>query len=279
MRIDAHQHFWNLSLPFNYGWLRTDDHQAICRDYLPGDLKPHLAATGVQKSVFVQTQHDLDETRWALSLADENDFVAGIVGWVDLASDECADQLAEFSGHPKFVGIRHVTQDEPDDDFIVRPDVIQGLKVLQQHRVPFDLLFYAKHLKHAETLGRELPELPMVIDHLAKPKIKAGITAGWIDDLKAASKFPNIFCKLSGMVTEADWTNWRPADLRPYVDAALEAFGPDRCMFGSDWPVCELAATYEQVHGALEELSGDLSDSERDRIFGGTATEFYGLEV
>ena len=279
MRIDAHHHFWNLDLPFNYGWLRTPQHAGICRSYLPADLMPHLEATGVQKSVFVQTQHDLEETRWALGLADENEFIAGVVGWVDLASEDCKQQLAEFRDHPKFVGIRHVTQDEPDDDFIVRPDVVRGLKVLQHHNIPFDLLFYTKHLKHAATLGRELPELPMVIDHLAKPKIKDHITAGWIDGLKAAAKFPNIRCKLSGMVTEADWKNWKPADLKPYVDAALEAFGPERCMFGSDWPVCELAATYEQVFHAAVELLEQLSDSERSHIFGGTATKFYGLKV
>jgi len=169
MRIDAHQHFWNLELPFEYGWLHTDQHQAICRSFLPADLKPHLAATGVNQSVFVQTQHDLAENRWVLGLAEEHDFIAGVVGWVDLASEECEEQLAEFSGNPKFVGIRHVTQDEPDDDFIIRPDVLRGLKVLEKHKVPFDLLFYTKHLKHAATLGRELTELPMVIDHLAKP--------------------------------------------------------------------------------------------------------------
>lgn len=278
MIIDAHQHFWQLDLPFQYGWLHTAEHKAICRSYLPADLKPHLNACGVEKSIFVQTQHDLAENRWVLKLAEENDFIAGVVGWVDLASEDCEAQLAEFKDHPKFVGIRHVVQDEPNDDFIVQPDVVRGLKVLQKHGVPYDLLFFTQHLKHAATLGAELPELPMVINHLAKPKIKDQITAGWIDDLKAAAKFPNMYCKLSGMVTEANWEDWQPSDLKPYVEAALEAFGPERCMYGSDWPVCELAGSYQRVYDALVEVLGSISESERAAIFGGTAAKFYGLQ-
>lgn len=279
MNIDAHQHFWQLDLPFEYGWLHTEQHQPICRDFLPSDLKPHLKKCGIDRSVFVQTQHNVEETRWVLEMAKENEFIAGVVGWVDVASEDCEAQLEEFKDNPKFVGIRHVVQDEPDDDFIIRPEFIRGLKVLQKHGVPYDLLFYTKHLKHAATLGAELPELPMVIDHLSKPKIKDGVTSGWADDLKAAAAFPNIRCKLSGMVTEADWQNWKPADLKPYVETALEAFGPDRCMYGSDWPVCELAASYEQVHGALVEVLGSISESERQQIFGTTAQGFYGLSV
>lgn len=211
-------------------------------------------------------------------MAEQNEFIAGVVGWVDLASEHCEEQLLEFKDHPKFVGIRHVTQDEPDNDFIVRPDVIRGLKVLQKHGVPFDLLFYVKHLKHATTLAREVPELPMVIDHLAKPKIKEGLLEDWLESFRAASQFPNVYCKLSGMITEADWQHWKPADLKPYIDTALENFGPDRCMFGSDWPVCELAGSYEDVYSALVDCLGALSPSETDAIFGGTATQFYGLQ-
>lgn len=277
MTIDAHQHFWRLDMPFDFGWLNAPDKQPIRRDFLPVDLKPHLDTAGVDRSIIVQTQHDLDETRWMMELADENDFLAGVVGWVDLSSESCEEQLLEFKDHPSFVGIRHVTQDEPDDDFIVRPDVIRGLKVLEKHRVPFDLLFYVKHLKHAVTLARELPELPMVIDHLSKPEIAAGRIAAWRTDLRNAARFPNVCCKLSGMITEADWNNWKPADLKPYVATALEAFGPDRCMYGSDWPVCELAGSYEQVHAALVECLGELSESEFAQIFGTTASAFYSL--
>jgi L-fuconolactonase len=277
--VDAHQHFWQLSRPFDYRWLDAPRHAPIRRDYLPQHLAPHLRAAGVDYTVLVQTQHNLDENRWALELAARHPFIAGVVGWVDLASGRCEEQLLEFKSRPKFVGVRHITQDEPDEDFIVRPDVLRGLKVLQQHRVPFDLLFYVKHLRHAQALARELPELPLVIDHLAKPRIKDGVTEGWLDDLRAAARFPNLYCKLSGMITEADWQAWRPCDLRPYVEAALEAFTPRRCMFGSDWPVCELAGSYQQVHAALLECLAELSASERERIFGGTACEFYGLNV
>lgn len=279
MIIDSHQHFWHLEQPFDYEWLKTNAHQPICRSYLPADLAPHLQECGIQHSVFVQTQHNVDENRWVLGLAEQHDFIAGIVGWVDLASEECEAQLAEFQEHPKFVGIRHVIQDEPDEDHIVRPEFLRGLKVLQKHGVPYDLLFYTQHLRHAVTLGRELPELPMVIDHLSKPKIAAGTMAPWADELKAAAQCPNIFCKLSGMVTEADWQGWKPDDLRPYVETALEAFGPERCMYGSDWPVCELAGTYEQVFQSLDELLSGLSDSERQQIFAGTARQFYSLQV
>lgn len=277
MIIDSHQHFWDLNQPFDHGWLHEPQHQAICRTYLPPDLQTHLQATGVSRSVFVQTQHDVRENRWALELADGNDFIAGVVGWIDLRSESCEDQLLEFREHPKAVGIRHIVQDEPDEDFIVRPEFLRGLKVLEKHQVPYDVLTYTQHLKHAVTLGRQLPDLPMVIDHLSKPKIKAGLVDGWEQDLRAAAEFPNFVCKLSGMVTEADWDGWKPADLKPYVDIALDAFGPERCMFGSDWPVLELAASYEQVYEALVEVLGPISESERASIFGETAGRFYGL--
>ena len=175
------------------------------------------------------------------------------------------------------VAYNYYAQDEPDDDFIVRPEVIRGLKVLEKHGVPFDLLFYVKHLRHAATLAEQLPDLPLVIDHLAKPHVREQVLDDWEPYFRAAAAFPNVFCKLSGMVTEADWSRWTAADLKPYVQMALAAFGPDRLMFGSDWPVCELAATYEQVYNALLEALGPVSESERAAIFGGTAARFYGL--
>ena len=276
--IDAHQHYWQLG-QFDYAWLETPQHEPICRNFLPNDLKPRIDLAGVDRTVFVQTQHRVEENRWVLELAEQHEFIVGVVGWVDLASPECERQLLEFKDHPKFVGIRHITQDEPDDNFIVRDDVLRGLEVLQQHRMPFDLLFYVKHLHHADTLGKKFPDLPMVIDHLAKPHIKDQRTDDWMGNFKAAAKHANIYCKLSGMVTEADWKSWTPADLKPYVQTALEAFGPDRCMFGSDWPVCELAATYQQVYDALNEALGPISQDEREKIFGGTAARFYGLRV
>ena len=275
--IDAHQHFWQRAQPFNYEWLKAPDKKPINRDFLPEDLLPHLKAAGVAQSIFVQTQHNVAENRWVLGLAEKHDFLAGVVGWVDLASRDCERQLLEFEDHPKFLGIRHITQDEPDDDFIVRPEVVRGLKVLEKHGVPFDLLFFVKHLKHAATLGQMLPDLPMVINHLAKPRIKDQSLDDWLPQFKAAAKCPNMFCKLSGMITEADWRNWKPADLKPYVQAALEHFGPNRCMYGSDWPVSELAGTYEQVFSALKEALGPISEADTQKIFDGTARRFYRL--
>jgi L-fuconolactonase len=277
--IDAHQHFWQLgNRGFDYRWLVAPALARIHRSYLPADLKPLMERVGVKRSIFVQTQHHLEENRWALKLADKHDWIAGIVGWIDLASPECEAQLLEFREYPKFVGVRHVTQDEPDDDFIVREDVLRGLRVLEKHRVPFDLLFYVKHLRHAATLARKLPELPMVIDHLAKPAIKMHRRDDWLPHLVEAAKHPNTYCKLSGMITEADHERWTVENLRPYVQTALELFGPRRCMFGSDWPVCELAGSYERVYLALVDALGPISPSERAEIFGGTAIRFYSLK-
>jgi L-fuconolactonase len=278
--IDSHQHYWDLNnTQFDYGWLGEPQHAAINKTYLPADLAPHLERTGVDKTVFVQTQHNLEENRWVLGLIEQNDFIAGMVGWVDLQAEDCEDQLAEFKDNPKFVGIRHIVQDEPDDDFILEPDVLRGLKVLEKHGVPYDLLFYAKHFRHAATVAHHAPDLKFVVDHLSKPQIKEHRIDSWASNLKAAADCDNVYCKLSGMITEADWEHWTAADLKPYVQAALEAFGPERCMFGSDWPVCELAGTYQQVVDVLNEALGAISQTERDMIFGGTAAKFYGLDV
>jgi L-fuconolactonase len=277
VRIDAHQHFWKIGM-FQAAWLEQPSHRAIRRDFLPADLVPHLQATGIDKTVFVQTQHDLAENRWVLGLADQSDFIAGVVGWIDLASPDCEQQLLDFRSHPKACGIRHVTHDEPDVNFIVRPDVLRGLKALEKHRVPFDLLFFVEHLPHAATVADHCPQLPLVIDHLAKPKIKQHSVADWEPAFRAAAKRPNVFCKLSGMITEADWKNWKPSDLKPYVEIALDCFGPGRLMFGTDWPVCELAGSYEDVHGTMVDLLSGLSAAEQARIFGGTAAEFYRLQ-
>ena len=280
LKIDAHHHLWDLSQKqFDYGWLTDEQLAPINKSYLPDALAPHLKAVGVDKTIVVQTQHTLAENDWALEQADQTDSIAGVVGWVDLAAEDVEDQIVRYQDQPKFVGVRHVVQDEPDDDFLLRPEVQRGLGFLEKHQLPYDLLFYVKHLHHAKTLGEKFPELPMVIDHLSKPEIKAGRLDNWADNLRAAAACPNIYCKLSGMITEADWAHWKPADLRPYVETVLEAFGPERCMFGSDWPVCELAGTYQQVYNALVEVLGPLSTSEFDQIFGGTASNFYRLNV
>ena len=280
LKIDAHQHFWQLGRDgYDYSWMDAEPLESIRRDFLPADLKTEIDSLNIKRSVFVQTQHHVEENRWVLGLADENPFIAGVVGWIDLASPECEDQLLEFKEHPKFVGVRHVTHDEPNDNFIIRDDVRRGLGVLEKHGVPFDLLFFTKHLHHAKTLAEEFPALPMVIDHLSKPQIKNGHTDDWLDNFAAAAEYPNIYCKLSGMITEADWQNWEPSDLKPYVEKTLELFSPERCMFGSDWPVCLLAGSYEQVFNALDFCLEGLSSAERHRVLAETAVEFYGLKV
>jgi L-fuconolactonase len=277
--VDSHHHFWQHSQPFDYRWLEAPLLAPIRHNYLPSNLAPHLRDAGIDRTVVVQTQHNLRENDWALSLADGHDFIAGVVGWIDLTSPDCERQLDQYRRHPKFVGVRHVTQDEPDDDFIVTPDVLRGLKVLEKHGVPFDLLFHVRHLRHTATVAEMFPNLPLVLDHLSKPMIKAGRLDNWESDFRRAALHPNVYCKLSGMVTEADWGNWEAADLRPYVDIAIDAFGPDRCMFGSDWPVCELAASYAEVVAAIRELLEPLSPSEQASIFGDTATSFYRLPI
>jgi len=276
-KLDAHQHFWQLSQPFDYRWLDDPKLARIRRDFLPGDLMPHLEARGITGSIFVQTQHDLAENLWVLEMAWHHDFLKGVVGWVDLASPDCAEQVARMRENDRFVGVRHVVQDEPDDDFLVRPEILRGLAALETAGVPFDVLIYVKHLHHVPALARLMPQLKMVIDHLAKPDIAHGGFAAWRDRFAACGAFPNVYCKLSGMVTEADWSAWKPADLKPFIDVALRAFGPQRLMYGSDWPVCELAATYEQVHDSLESNLAGLSQVERTAIFSSTARSFYAL--
>lgn len=276
--IDAHHHLWQFDLPFDYGWLKTPTHAAINRDYTLDDLQRVTSDAGVDRTVIVQTQHDLRETQWMLDLASHSQIIAGVVGWVDLTSPAAEDQLQTWLEHPRFCGVRHIVQDEPDDDFILRTDVMQGLAVLQKHRVPYDLLFYAKHLRHAETIAGRFSDLPLVIDHLAKPKIAAGEIDVWAKQMRQLGRFENLYCKISGMVTEADWSSWTVEDLRPYVDVVLEVFTPQRLMFGSDWPVCELAATYREVVAATRDLLSELSSDEQHQIFDVTATRFYGLD-
>lgn len=273
--IDAHQHFWDIDR-FNYPWMSPDD-SVLYRNYLPSDLKPEMGSVGVDTCVFVQANHDLEENRWVLDLADEHDFIAGVVGWVDLTSPDVDDTLSEFAAHPKFVGIRHITHDEPDDDWIIRDDVLHGLRCLAKHDLTFDLLFRPQHLKHVPRLVKELPNLPMVIDHIAKPPIKDGAMDGWLEDLRVAASYENIYCKLSGMITEADHQKWTPADLKPYVEQVVELFGVQRLMFGSDWPVCNLAGDYQRVFEALDSAVGILHPNNHAAIFGGVAARFYGL--
>jgi L-fucono-1,5-lactonase len=273
--IDAHQHFWELDR-LHYDW-PTPDLEAICRDFGPEDLKPHLDACAIDAAVIVQAHHSVEEAQWLLSLTDEHDWLVGVVGWIDLADPNVGVVLDRLGHHPKFVGVRHIWHDEPNDNWIMQPEVLRGLSELARRDIPYDLLVKPPHLELVPQIARAVPNLRMVVDHIGKPPIADGLMEPWLERLKAVAEFPQICCKVSGMVTEADMANWTPADLRPYVQHVIELFGIERLMYGSDWPVCTLAGSYEEVYNACLEAVGPIGDAERDRLMGGTAKEFYGL--
>jgi L-fuconolactonase len=281
MNIDAHQHFWSYSAA-EYPWIGPGM-ERLARDYLPGDLGPVAAAVGIGGTVAVQARQTLAETRWLLDLAEHHPLIRAVVGWVDLRSPEVAGELRELSSRPAFVGVRHVVQDEPDPRFLLGEEFVAGLRQLAPLGLTYDLLLYPLQLPAAVELVASLPEQPFVLDHLAKPQIKMWTNPAdrqsWRCDIDALARHKNVCCKLSGLVTEAAWRQWRPADFAAYLDIALSAFGPDRLMFGSDWPVCLLAADYAEVAGIVRDLCATLSAVEQAAIWGGTATRFYGLET
>lgn len=273
--IDSHQHFWQVGR-FDYPWM-SSDLGVLYRDYLPDELAPTLSLNGVSKTVLVQASNSLAESRWLLSLADENSFIAGVVGWVDLMSANVGVQLDELSAHSKFKGVRHLVESEPNDDWLVQPAALSGLKQLSRYGLSYDLLVHTRHLKYVQRVVESCPELAFVIDHLAKPPIAKNEFTQWAQALKPLASYPTVHCKLSGLVTEANWSSWQASEFRPYVEYALELFGADRLMFGSDYPVCLLAASYDRVLNASQEILKDLSDFERDRIFSENAMKFYRL--
>jgi L-fuconolactonase len=276
MRIDAHHHFWKYDQA-KYGWI-GDDMPGLKQDFLPEDLKPLLAAEGFSGSIAVQARQDLDETRWLLELADQNDIIKGVVGWVDLCSPDLPAQLKRFSTNPKFVGVRHVLQDEPDDQFMLRPGFLRGLARLAEHALTYDLLLHPRHLPVAVKLVQEFPEQPFVLDHIAKPRIAKGSLQPWDRDIRELAKFENVWCKLSGMVTEARWKQWKPDDFAAYLDVVFDAFRPGRLMIGSDWPVCTLSASYADALGIVKDYIQRLDSNQQNAILGGNCRSFYGVE-
>ena len=273
--VDSHQHFWQVGR-FDYPWMSSEV-PILHQDYLPPALQPILERNGIARTVLVQASNSLAETRWLLSLADDYPFIAGVVGWVDLMDPELEQSLTEFTGNPKFKGVRHLVESEPVDDWLVQPAVIKGLQTLASQKLTYDLLVHPRHLQHARSVAESCPELALVIVHMAKPPIARGEISEWLPKLKDVSRFPNVYCKLSGLVTEANHSSWKLEDLRPFVEAALELFGPGRMMFGSDYPVCLLAASYDRVLESFQELLKDLGDNDRSLVFGKNATEFYRL--
>lgn len=275
MIIDSHQHFWQVGR-FDYPWM-SSDLGVLYQDYLPPGLEPILKANGVEKTVLVQASNSTAESNWLLEQADQYAFVAGVVGWVDLMSPNVAGEIEQLARHPRFKGVRHLVESEPADDWLAQPAVLSGLNQLAAHGLSYDLLVHTRHLRYVRTVAEHCPELSLVIDHMAKPSIASNEIADWSKEFQPLAEFRNIQCKLSGLVTEANWSSWTTDDLRPYIDCALDAFGPDRLMFGSDHPVCLLAATYERVLDSFQEALKDLDDRQRTKIFRENAVNFYRL--
>jgi L-fuconolactonase len=275
MRIDAHQHFWRYRAE-THGWI-SDSMAGLRRDFLPADLEPLLRGQGFTGCIAVQAAQSLDETRFLLELATRHSFVRGVVGWVDLLSPDLDRQLEHFCLDPRFRGVRHVAQDEPDDRWLARPDVVRGIGSLRRFGLTYDILVYARQLPAAVELVRHLPDQPFVLDHVGKPQIRDGRLEAWRNDLRALAAHANVSCKLSGLVTEADWQTWTTEGLRPYLETALECFGPERLMIGSDWPVCLLAGDYGRVVSVATDFVASLTADEQAAVRGANALRFYGI--
>ncbi|MEU1530091.1 amidohydrolase family protein [Streptomyces fagopyri] len=279
MRVDAHHHVWDLSVR-DQDWITGPGLRPLRRDFTVDDLRPEAAAAGIGRTVLVQTVTVAEETPEFLGLARESELIAGVVGWTDLTRPDVADELArlrELPGGRYLKGIRHQVQDEPEPDWLLRPDVRRGLAAVAAAGLVYDLVVLPHQLPGCVRAALDHPELTFVLDHLGKPPIADGALEPWAGDVRALAALPNTVGKLSGLVTEADLARWTVDDLRPYAETALAAFGPGRLMFGSDWPVCTLAASYTQVVAVSEELTDVLDEGERADVFGGTALRVYRL--
>jgi len=279
MTIDAHHHVWDLSVR-DQDWITGPELRTLRRNFTVADLEPQARAAGVDRTVLVQTITVAEETPEFLALAAEHELIGGVVGWTDLTAPDAGDELArlrELPGGWYLKGIRHQVQGEPDPEWLLRPDVRRGLAAVAEAGLVYDLIVQTRQLPSCVKAAETLPELTFVLDHLGKPPIATGDLEPWASDVRALAALPNVVCKLSGMVTEADPARSAPEDLRPYADTVLEAFGPRRLMFGSDWPVCTLVASYDEVAESAQELTAALSDEERHEVFEATATRVYGL--
>ncbi len=274
-RIDAHQHFWRYH-PRDYGWIH-EGMGPLRRDFLPGELKGEMDGVGFGGSVAVQVRQSLEETRWLLELAQDHPFILGVIGWVDLQSPTVRAVLQDVARHPKLVGVRHLVQDEPDDRFLLRPEFGRGVALLEAFGLSYDILIYPRHLPVAAEFARRFPAIRFALDHAAKPEIRRGEIRAWARDLRALAALPNVVCKLSGLVTEADWKGWAPVDLEPYLEIAFEAFGPQRLLIGSDWPVCTLAADYARTLGVVMDYLASRPRAEREAVLGLNAQRFWCL--
>lgn len=275
MRIDSHHHFWKYD-PKEYSWI-DESKRVIRRDFLPADLKKEIDQVKIEGVVSVQARQTMEETNWLLGFAAAYPFIRGVVGWAPLADHKIASILEPLAAEPKLKAIRHVIQDEPDHDFILGSDFNAGVQVLQHYRLVYDILIYERHLPQAIRFVDRHPNQVFVLDHIAKPRIKDHALSPWRENIAELAKRENVYCKISGMVTEADYQRWTPEDLEPYFDTVLTVFGPRRLMFGSDWPVCLVATSYSRWFKLVATQIGKLSQPEQDRILGETATVAYNL--
>ena len=274
MRIDSHQHFWKFD-PVRHAWIDSSM-EKIARDFLPKDLKPLLETNLMDGCIAVQADQSESETQFLLRLAEENSFIKGVVGWVDLSAKDPSKQLEIFSKNPLFKGVRHVLQAEKEG-FMLQDSFLRGISELKNFNLTYDILIYPNQLEEARVLIEKNPDQPFVIDHLAKPYIKKQIIKNWASDIKELAKHKNVYCKLSGMVTEADWNHWQFEDFKKYLAIAFETFGSDRLMFGSDWPVCLLAGSYQHIVKIIDLFIEDLKPEEKNNVMGGNAYNFYNL--
>ena len=274
-RIDSHQHFWKYN-PAEHTWM-TDAMQVLKQDFMPADLGPLLNQIGFDGCIAVQARQLIEETNWLLKLSDENDFIKGVVGWIDLRSPNISEVLSGYVNQKKLVGVRHVVHDEADDNFMLQPTFQNGIAALKEFNLTYDLLLFPKHIPVALQLVEKFPEQPFVLDHIAKPYIKSGDIKDWEQDIRNMASAPNVYCKISGMVTEANWQHWKQDDFTPYLDVVVNAFGIDRIMFGSDWPVCLVAGGYAETINIVKAYFSTFTQSEQDKFFGGNAIQFYNL--
>jgi L-fuconolactonase len=273
MRLDSHQHFWSYNRA-DYVWM-TDEMELLRRDYLPQTLQPRLARIGFDGTIAVQARQMLAETDWLLDLSDRYAFIRGVVGWVDFQSDTLEKELEHYARYPKFKGVRELIHDMADINYATSDVHVSAVSKLGRLGLTYDLLLKPPHMRPASRLVQRFPNQPFVIDHIAKPQIATGGWSHWEADIRALAKFDNVYCKLSGMVTEAEWCKWEPSNFHPYLDVVLNAFGADRLMIGSDWPVCILSGSYEDVMGIVIDYTETLSAQERERILGVTCAQFY----
>jgi L-fuconolactonase len=276
MIIDSHQHFWIFD-PVRDAWI-TPEMKAIQQDFLPKDLEPILKANNVDGCVAVQADQSDAETEFLLQQANANEFVKGVVGWVDLRASDLYDRLEKYSLFEKLKGFRHVAQGQPEG-FLLQRDFVKGVEKLSAFDFTYDILIYTNQLAEAYEFAKQLPNVRFVLDHIAKPYIGAGTLTPWDEDIKKLSELPNVSCKISGMVTEANWNTWKQSDFVRYLDIVTEAFGTDRLMYGSDWPVCLVSASYASMKGIVDDYVSQFSASEKERIMGRNAMEFYQLEA